>query len=186
VQARADFGSSPDEAIMDWDRFVEQQRSRVDREYEAAVGRHVSINGYLNSPIKGSPELEGLLDLVLANGYSIDDLLSAYVRLHMCCALGGGIEALEAGMLAAGKSPEDVEAEIPRFLEQRHQRRLVCVADAFDAQEDIEFAERLIATVPEPVSLPGPTHEFLIASYHGQLKTLSRGSTRKRAAGPTP
>jgi len=181
---------------------------RPQRRYNnTVVRRHVSINGYLNSPIKGSHQLEGLLELLLANGYSIDDLMMAYVKLHMCC---GETENSESRMLNTARVRSNSLSNPLSDQELLFGMKRDCVTWTFYAHDNPEFVKQLIATVPEAAPPPGPAHEFLpvipprqgerllkdedwmtdrhrqiIAAYHGPPRSLYPEEDRRlRAAAP--
>lgn len=64
--------------------IVDLKRADRDIAYkEGPVRRHTAVKRYLASPLKGDPTLESVIDFLLTNGFSIDDLSIAYVGLML-------------------------------------------------------------------------------------------------------
>jgi hypothetical protein len=146
--------------VGDSEHFVSLKRARSDPQYAKGVIRHHnSIKRYLASPLKGDREFEQLINLLLETGFSIDDLLPAYVSLHLC---GGPNPSSSATQLRnAGLSEERTRWIEQRARESARKARAMCIAHNLGLENDPEVLNLFLNVYPERSEHLGPASEFI-------------------------
>jgi hypothetical protein len=138
------------------DTHVDLKRAATDPAYKSGLRRHQAIKRYLASPIKGDETLEGVLNFLLENGYSIEDLFNAYVAIMLPETDMPTREKLEKAGVAADQIPAALERNLG-YWEDQIQRNVTAIAGITDPALVIGLA----ALAPRKGKPLGPASDFL-------------------------
>jgi hypothetical protein len=182
------------QAQDDSQEVVRLARAKVDVTYAEALERHRCIKAYLNSPLKGSPQVEDLFLFLLQNGFSIEDLDKAFFALRAPLGRPTNSPDLENSLMRQGVAIDRIP-ELAQWMRARNslQRRqavqmLTGVNEEGLLVKLLEFAPRDAATNEIAALRVGPPvegerllkdedwmteeHRKAIAAYQGQPRKM--------------
>jgi hypothetical protein len=144
-------------------QFVSLGRARTDSDYRAAIRKHEAIQSYFVSPLKDNPELERVLDWLLAHGYGIEDLNMAWSYVNATPAATAEAQALIRNRSRG--NPEKLLASVTQQL----RRSLANAMNFVEGEEDL--IESLLALAPQEPrsSLPARENMPFMQAMEGEI-----------------
>jgi hypothetical protein len=130
-------------------------RINSEEAYRSKLRRHNNIKKYASSPLKGTPLIEQPLNVLLKNGYSIDELHNAYAALQIHST---GREQLQEQLAKKREAlmktrPNEVESSM-RYTEDMINKSKQRSFQFTTGIHDQSVIEQLIALSPEFVGSP--------------------------------
>ncbi|MHC1762696.1 MAG: hypothetical protein AB9869_00105 [Verrucomicrobiia bacterium] len=145
--------------IAETEEYVDLKRAEKDIAYQRGpLLRHTCIKQYLASPLKGDPTLESVIDFLLTNGFSIDDLQIAYVGLMLLDGQYPTLERMKFWYEKEGTPRELWEEQLERAREQ-HMEHAPRTVQSFTGIDDPALVLELLSIAPGEGKPLGPSRE---------------------------
>ncbi|MHC1763364.1 MAG: hypothetical protein AB9869_03515 [Verrucomicrobiia bacterium] len=147
----------PAVTVAEAEQYVDLKRAETDIAYRRGpLMRHKSIKEYLASPIKGTPLVDSVIDFLLVNGFSLDDLQIAYVGLMFLDADYPTREKFER--MFADTTPEKRERWLKK-AQERHWEFAPATLGMMAQTDDPVLIQELINLAPAEGKPLGPARE---------------------------